>query len=489
MTTMPRPSAARTAGIGWLGLSALAVAVLAPLPYVLNPLRDLADAGGEIAGHYVDRPAWSRGFFFLHVAGGGLALLLSPLQLSARVRARAPRVHRVVGRVVLAAIAAAGVAGLVLAPSSLAGPVGTGGFGLLALLWLTFAALGLRAVRSGDVGGHRRWMLRTFAMTYAAVTLRLWLIALIPLVGDFPRAYAIVPFLCWVPNLVVVELLLRRPADPWPRGTRQRYRPGMPTDQDRSWVDSMPEVYDRRLGPAVFRPFAVEVAARAARLPAGPVLELAAGTGVLTRELVATRPDVVATDLNPAMVAWGARAVPRARWLAADAQRPPFRDGAFDLVTCQFGVMFLPDRPAAFAAARRLLAPEGRLLFTTWDTIDRHGFEHPFMAAVRRVLPDDPPLFLERVPHGYHDVGRIAADVRAAGFAAVEVETVTCAGHAPSAADLAVGYCAGSPVRAGLFGRGELPALTAAIADAFTDLVGPGPLTRTMSAHVVTARD
>ena len=220
MTTVPRPSAARTAGLGWLALSATAVAVLAPLPYALNPLRVLADAGGEIAGHYAGRPAWSQGFFFLHVAGGGLALLLSPLQLSARLRASAPRVHRVVGRVVLAAIAAGRVAGLVLAPSSLAGPVGTAGFGLLALLWLAFATLGLRAVRRGDVGAHRRWMLRTFALTYAAVTLRLWLIALIPLVGDFPRAYAIVPFLCWVPNLVVVELLLRRTADPWPRGTR-----------------------------------------------------------------------------------------------------------------------------------------------------------------------------------------------------------------------------------------------------------------------------
>jgi SAM-dependent methyltransferase len=252
----------------------------------------------------------------------------------------------------------------------------------------------------------------------------------------------------------------------------------------------MPEVYDRRLGPAVFRPFAVEVAARAGQLPAGAVLELAAGTGVLTRELVAARPGapVVATDLNPAMVAWGARAVPQARWLAADAQSPPFRDAAFALVACQFGVMFLPDRPAAFAAARRLLAPGGRLLFTTWDTIDRHGFERPFMAAVRRVLPDDPPLFLERVPHGYHDAGRIAADVRAGGFTEVEVETVTRTGHAPSAADLAVGYCTGSPVRAGLVDRGDLPALTAEIAAAFTDLVGPGPLRCAMSAHVVTAR-
>jgi len=211
MTTIPGPSRLRSAGIAWLALTALAVAVFAPLPYAMASLRDLAVQGGEVAANYVDRPLWVRGFFFVHVACGGVALLLSALQLSRRLRARAPQVHRGVGRIVVVAIAAAGVAGLVLAPWSLAGAVGTAGFGTLAALWLTFAALGFRAIRRGDVATHRRWMLRTFAMTYAAVTLRLWLIALIPLLGDdFLRAYVIVPFLCWVPNLAAVELLLWR---------------------------------------------------------------------------------------------------------------------------------------------------------------------------------------------------------------------------------------------------------------------------------------
>jgi uncharacterized membrane protein len=213
--TMSGPSRLRTAGFGWLALTAVAIAVFAPLPYALHPLADLAARGGEIATNYADRPAWLRVFFLLHVAGGGVALLLSPLQLSARLRDQAPQLHRGVGRTVLTAVTAGGVAGLVLAPWSLAGAVGTAGFGALALLWLAFAVVGFRAIRRGDVTAHRRWMLRTFAMTYAAVTLRLWLLALIPLFGgDFPRAYAIVPFLSWVPNLVVVEWLLRRePAD------------------------------------------------------------------------------------------------------------------------------------------------------------------------------------------------------------------------------------------------------------------------------------
>jgi hypothetical protein len=200
----------RTVGLCWLALSAVAIAVLAPLPYLLQPLSQLAANGGEIAANYAPRPGWVRGVFAGHVVFGGMALLLSPVQLSARLRARVPRVHRVIGRVVLGSIVVAGTAGFLLAGVNAAGPVGTAGFGALAVLWVGFALLGLRAIRRRDVVAHRRWMLRTFAMTYAAVTLRLWLVALIPLLGDFHSAYLLVPFLCWVPNLVVVELLLRR---------------------------------------------------------------------------------------------------------------------------------------------------------------------------------------------------------------------------------------------------------------------------------------
>jgi hypothetical protein len=134
-------------------------------------------------------------------------------------------VHRAVGRVVLGSIAIGGLAGLVLAPQSLAGGVGTAGFGLLAVLWVTFAATAFLAIRRRDVAAHRRWMVRAFALTYAAVTLRLWLGVLIPaqmgLAGvdeqvAFDRAYLLVPFLAWVPNLLVAEwyLATRYRSDP-----------------------------------------------------------------------------------------------------------------------------------------------------------------------------------------------------------------------------------------------------------------------------------
>ena len=116
------------------------------------------------------------------------------------------------GRVVLCSIAVAGSAALVIAPFNRAGVVGIAGFGTLAVLWLTFALTAFRAIRRRDVAAHRRWMVRTFALTYAAVTLRLWLPVLILLqVGllgvnaevAFDRAYLVVPFLCWIPNLLV----------------------------------------------------------------------------------------------------------------------------------------------------------------------------------------------------------------------------------------------------------------------------------------------
>jgi SAM-dependent methyltransferase len=252
----------------------------------------------------------------------------------------------------------------------------------------------------------------------------------------------------------------------------------------------MPEVYDRCLGPAVFRPFAVDLARRVARFAPARVLEVAAGSGVVTRELVAALPGaaLAATDLNPAMAAWGARATDGAQWAVADAQHLPFGDDRFDLVVCQFGAMFLPDRPAAFAQAHRVLAPGGRLLFNTWDTVERHGFETALMVGLRQAFPDDPPPFLYRVPHGYRDPDRIRADVRAGGFTEVTLEPVTCTGHAPSAADIAIGYCTGTPLRAGIESRGDLAATTALVERVVERHLGSGPVTADMAAHVVTAR-
>ena len=202
-----------TGAYGWLALSSGAVAAAALASYTTASLPELARSGSELASNYADRPGWVRAAFYLHVSAGAVALLLSPAQFSTRLRRRALRLHRAVGRTVLTAIVLGGLAGAVLAPHSLAGGIGTAGFGTLAVLWVCCAGATAAAIRRRDVAAHRRWAVRTFALTYAAVTLRLQLGVLIGLqvaagVPDgtaFSRAYLLVPFLSWVPNLVLAE--------------------------------------------------------------------------------------------------------------------------------------------------------------------------------------------------------------------------------------------------------------------------------------------
>jgi SAM-dependent methyltransferase len=257
---------------------------------------------------------------------------------------------------------------------------------------------------------------------------------------------------------------------------------------ERVWAADMPDAYDRWLVEPVFRPFAIDLAERASRVDGRPVLELAAGTGVLTRELVRSgRLDVVATDLNPPMVRIGAANVPEATWLPADAMHLPFAAAQFDLVVCQFGVMFLPDKQEAFGEVHRVLRPGGTFLFNAWGALGEHELEYAVTAGLRTLFPDDPPMFLASVPHGYADAEVVLADVRAGGFAQAELTTVVLEGNAASAADVASGYCLGTPLRAGIQQRGELTAATKGLAAHLQDEFGSGPIRWRMSAHVVQA--
>ena len=206
------------AGYGWLGFSALAIAVVAVTPYLTASLTDLSHEDNDFAATYARQASWVQVMFYMHITFGGVALVLSPAQLSARMRRRSPRVHRAIGRIVLVSIVVSGAGGAVLAPISQAGAIGTAGFGALAVLWVTTAALAFTAIRRGDVRRHRQWAIRMFSLTYAGVMLRLWLgvllIAQIAGMGvsedvAFDRAYQLMPFLSWVPNLLVAEHLLR----------------------------------------------------------------------------------------------------------------------------------------------------------------------------------------------------------------------------------------------------------------------------------------
>lgn len=251
----------------------------------------------------------------------------------------------------------------------------------------------------------------------------------------------------------------------------------------------MSAAYDEHLVPAVFWPYAQDLSSRVASLRPRVILELAAGTGVLTRAMNASLPGatITATDLNVAMVEVGSAQVPAATWRQADAMQLPFGDASFDLVACQFGVMFFPDRPAAYAEVARVLTPGGHFLFNCWGPLAAHDVESTVIAALAECFPDDPPTFLARVPHGYHDADRIAADLTTAGFGGVHVETVEldCAGK--SATDLARGYCRGTPLRAEIEARGDLKATTSAVASALDHRFGSGLVEGRMAALVVSA--
>ena len=260
------------------------------------------------------------------------------------------------------------------------------------------------------------------------------------------------------------------------------------TANDSQFTGSIPMLYDRCLGPILFEPYAKDLAARAAALRPGRILETAAGTGIVTAALAAALPDaeIVATDLNQAMLdVAAARGLPgRVSFRVADAQALPFQETSFDLVVCQFGAMFFPDRVGAYREARRVLRPGGRFLFNVWDSLANNPVSELLGDSVAALFPDDPPSFYRRVPFGYHDKARIEADLRAAGFADIAVETVTRSSRVDARA-AALGLCQGSPMGNEIEARGGDPRAVAKLAAEALAAVDGEEMP--MSAHVVSA--
>jgi ubiquinone/menaquinone biosynthesis C-methylase UbiE len=185
------------------------------------------------------------------------------------------------------------------------------------------------------------------------------------------------------------------------------------TSTDKVFAGSIPEVYERYLVPLIFEPYAEDLARRAAELKPAAVLETATGTGVLTRALLARLPAhsrISATDLNQPMLDQAKAQTPldeRVIWKQADALALPFANDSFDLVACQFGMMFFPDKVRGYNEARRVLKSGGHFLFNVWDRIDENDFADVVTASLAEMFPEDPPRFLARTPHGYHDLKRI----------------------------------------------------------------------------------
>ena len=265
---------------------------------------------------------------------------------------------------------------------------------------------------------------------------------------------------------------------------------------DKAFTGSIPKIYETYLVPLIFEPYAADLVARLADLRAGRVLEIAAGTGVVTRAMAQALPpetSIVATDLNAAMIDH-ASTVGTSRtveWRQADAMTLPFDNGAFDAVVCQFGAMFFPDRSKAYAEARRVLRPGGVFLFNVWDRIEDNEFPACVQAGVEQVFATDPPRFLVRAPYAYFDTERIRSDVANGGFTArAEITTVTARSRADSPRVPAIGFCQGSPLRTEIEARD--PARMADAVDAATEKIaqrfGTAAIEAKIQAHVVSVR-
>ena len=256
---------------------------------------------------------------------------------------------------------------------------------------------------------------------------------------------------------------------------------------------SIPQHYDSGLGPMFFEPFAQHLGERIAELAPATVLELACGTGRLTRHIAQrlspiTR--IVATDVNPAMLHFAQEAIsdPRIEWNTVDAVVLPYADASFDLVVAQFGVMFYSDRVAAYRETLRVLRPGGRLLFTCWNELAMNPAARITQEVVKRSFPLDTPAFYT-VPFSYFDRGLIREEVLSAGFATANMDLANLTGHANTANDASRGLLEGSPIHTAILDRdpNALPIMRKELTSELAATFGTTELRVPLSAWVVEA--
>jgi ubiquinone/menaquinone biosynthesis C-methylase UbiE len=213
---------------------------------------------------------------------------------------------------------------------------------------------------------------------------------------------------------------------------------------------SIPDMYDRYLGPLLFEPYAQDLADLIKPGAGVNLLELACGTGRVTRLLADGLPSsstLVASDLNPDMLLIAKQKIPGAKvdWLVADAQELPFEEASFDILFCQFGFMFVPDKARAFAEAYRVLKPGGRFLFSVWDKIENNPVFFYVHALMTSFFPENPPQFYQ-VPFSFHDPERLKFLLDSSGFRDAQIDLVKKKSHSPSSREAATGIVKGSPI-------------------------------------------
>ena len=267
------------------------------------------------------------------------------------------------------------------------------------------------------------------------------------------------------------------------------------TDINARFIGSIPENYDRHLGPVLFEPYARDLARRLDLKEGARVLEIACGTGIVTRHLIDRLPPkgrLVATDLNEPMIQHARGKMPNAKgveWKQADACALPFEDASFDAIVCQFGLMFVPDKPLAMKEARRVLAPGGLCLMSVWDSLERNQFARIAHETINSFFVTDPPTFYQ-VPFSLHRADALRALATDAGFAEVRVEPVSLQGESASARSLATGLVEGNPVGNTIRERGGIREDEAieAVAKVLGRDFGEAPARMLLHALVLSAR-
>jgi ubiquinone/menaquinone biosynthesis C-methylase UbiE len=269
----------------------------------------------------------------------------------------------------------------------------------------------------------------------------------------------------------------------------------MVAEGDKVFAGSIPEIYDRYLVPLIFQSYAEDIASRVRTRTPNAVLEIASGTGAVTREMAAVLSPgtkYVATDFNQPMLDYAKACQAgdmHVSWRQADAQDLPFEDASFDVVCCQFGVMFFHDRVTAYREAKRVLKPRGLFIFNVWDRIEENVFAANVTDALAELFSETPPRFLARTPHGYHDVPLIRSELQAAGFKDLDVETKAQQSPAPSPRHPAVAYCHGTPLRTEIESKGAnaLERATDHAAKVIASRHGNGAVSAKIQAHVIAA--
>lgn len=261
-----------------------------------------------------------------------------------------------------------------------------------------------------------------------------------------------------------------------------------------AFVGSIPENYDRYLGPVLFDPYAADLVARLNLPPNATVLELACGTGIVTRRLrdrLGSEARLIATDLNEAMLRYAARKFKpddAIEWKQADATDLPFAGQSFDAVVCQFGLMFVPDKEKALSEAYRVLKPGGTFLFNVWDAIEYNELAYIAHTIIADFFDHNPPDFYE-VPCSFHDTETVKSFLSAAGFSEMRFYLLRLPAVSPSAEEAARGLVHGNPVINVLRERSEsrIPEIEAAVAAAVAAQCGAAPVRAKMQALICIA--